>query len=339
MSRGRWCQAIEAAGGLKPDDWLWLNRPQPDFPADCALVLEPGCGSLTELTTRLKGRPMRLLSDPLTPRQRCRPYPCPIESQDWVLLVGEAAGPNQWEARALYGQRIALTREPSQAEALRLRLQELGAEVVLCPVLQFVEPDDAGPLQVALGELESYHWVLFTSPNGVRTFFQALFASGGDARRLGSARLAAIGPGTAQALQNQGLRADVIPARSLAEGLLEALLAFPMEGQRVLLPRAQEAREVLPEGLRARGAQVKVVPCYKTVMPQPPPHLHEVDRVVLMSSSAARHFRQLCSGDPECVCIGPITSATARELGFTRIVEAQQYDQEGVVAALLSRPS
>jgi len=338
VSRGRWCQAIEAAGGLKPDDWLWLSQPYPSFPPDCALILEPGCGPLEELAARLTARPLRLLSDPLTPRQRCRPYPCAVESDDWLLLVGEAAGPNQWEARPLYGQRIALTREPSQAGVLQARLQELGAEVVLCPVLHFVEPDDHGPLQTALSELESYDWVLFTSPNGVRTFFQALQASG-DARRLGSAQIAAIGPGTAQALRQQGLRADVIPARSLAEGMLEALLAFPMEGRRVLLPRAQEAREVLPEGLRARGAQVEVAPCYKTVMPHPPPQLQQVDRVVLMSSSAARHFRQLCSGDPECVCIGPITAATARELGFSRIVEALHYDQDGVVEALLSRPN
>ena len=275
----------------------------------------------------------------MTPRQRCRPYPCPVESGDWLLLVGEAAGPNLWEARALYGQRIALTREPSQALELQARLQELGAEVLLCPVLHFVEPDEPGRLQAALAEVESYDWLLFTSPNGVRTFFQALQAGGGDARRLGRAQIAAIGPGTALALQQQGLRANLIPERSLAEGLLEALLAFPMEGQRVLLPRAQQAREVLPEGLRARGARVDVVPCYKTVMPEPPPQLQEVDRVVLMSSSAARHFRQLCSGDPECVCIGPITAGTAREVGFSRIVEAQNYDLEGVIQALISRPS
>lgn len=338
MTRARWCEAIEAAGGLKPDDWLWLSQPHPNFPPDCALVLEPGCGTLEELAARLSHRPLRLLSDPLTPRQRCRPYPCALESEDWVLLVGEPSGPNLWEARPLYGQRIALTREPSQAADLQARLQELGAEVVLCPVLRFVEPDQPGRLQAALAELESYDWVLFTSPNGVRSFFQALRVSG-DARRLGRAQIAAIGPGTAQALQQQGVRADVIPDRSLAEGLLEALLAFPMEGRRVLLPRAQQAREVLPEGLRARGAQVEVVPCYKTVMPQPPPQLQEVDRVVLMSSSAAQHFRQLCSGDPECVCIGPITAASARELGFTRIVQAQKYDLEGVVEALVQNPT
>lgn len=333
MERWRWCQAIEAAGGLLPSNWLWLSQPPAVWPEDCALVLEPGCG----LPDGLAGRTVRLLSDPLTPRQRCRPYPCPVEGSNWVMLVGEAAGPNLWEDRPLYGQRIALTREPSQAEPLRLRLEELGAEVVLCPVLRFVEPDDPSILRAALAELESFDWVLFTSPNGVRTFFEALREEG-DARRLGRARLAVIGPGTGEALLRQGLRADVVPTQSVAEGLLEALQGEPMEGRRVLLPRAQEAREVLPEGLRARGAEVMVAPCYKTVMPEPPPELDSVHRVVLMSSSAARHFRAICAGDPECVCIGPITAATARELGFTRIVQAEQFDLDGVVAAL-SRPS
>ena len=337
MERWRWCQAIEAAGGLLPSNWLWLSQPPAVWPEDCALVLEPGCSLPDGLAERFAGRSVRLLSDPLTPRQRCRPYPCPVEGSNWVVLVGEAAGSNLWEDRPLYGQRIALTREPSQAEPLRLRLEELGAEVVLCPVLRFVEPDDGAPLRAALERLESFDWVLFTSPNGVRTFFEALREQG-DARRLGRARLAVIGPGTAEALLRQGLRADVVPAQSVAEGLLEALQGELMEGRRVLLPRAQEAREVLPEGLRARGAEVVVAPCYKTVMPEPPPGLEQVDRVVLMSSSAARHFRQLCDGDPECVCIGPITARTARELGFRRIVQASRFDQDGVVEALLSHP-
>ena len=334
MERWRWCQAIEAAGGFQSTDWVWLSQAPDEFPAQGALILEPGCGSPSELAARLAGRPLRLLTDPLTPRQRCRPFPCPVGSDDWLLLVGEPGGPNRWEARPLYGQRIALTREPSQAAPLQQRLDALGAEVFLCPLLRFLEPDDAAPLQAALQQLASFDWVLFTSPNGVRTFFEAL---PGDARRLGRARLAAIGPGTAQALERHGLQADLVPTRSVAEGLLEALESEPMEGRRVLLPRAQEARSVLPDGLRARGAEVVVVACYRTVMPEPPPQLAEVDRVVLMSSSSVRHFRQLCpDGDPECVCIGPVTAQTARELGFRHILQAERFDQEGVIEVLLS---
>ncbi len=336
MLRWQLCKAIEQAGGLLPANWMWLDSLPQECPAEMALVLGPGCGPLAELTTRLAGRPMRLLTHPLTSRQRCRNYPFELEVDglDWLLLVGHAAGPNTWEQRPLYGQRIALTREPSQAQPLALRLEELGAEVVLCPVLQFVAPQDPRPLQLALEKLESYQWVIFTSPNGVRTFFAAL-RKHGDARRLGGAQLAVIGPGTAQALQDCGLTPDVQPQQSVAEGLLEALASHPMEGRRVLLARAQEAREVLPEGLRLRGAEVDVVACYRTVMPQPPPQLDPVDRVVLMSASAARHFRQLTSSDPECVCIGPVTAETARQLGFGHIIQARQFNQEGVIEALL----
>jgi uroporphyrinogen III methyltransferase/synthase len=335
MERWQWCQAIEAAGGLQPASWLWLTEARSEYPHDCALVLEASCGPPEQLARQFAGRPLRLLSQPLTPRQRCLAFPCEVPEHNWVLLVGPASGPNRWEDRPLYGQRIALTREPSQAVRLQQRLQELGAEVILCPVLHFVEPDDPGPLQSALARLESYDWLLFTSPNGVRTFFEAL-AAHGDARRLGGAKIGVIGPGTASALEARGLRPDLIPVRSVAEGLLEALAEHPMEGQRVLIPRAQEAREILPEELRSRGAQVDVVPGYKTVMPEPPPQVAEIDRVILMSSSAARHFRQLCPTDPECICIGPITAQTARELGFTRILQARQFDEEGVVQALLT---
>lgn len=336
MERWRWCQAIELAGGLQPADWLWLDQARPNYPDDCALVLHSTCGHPDQLAARLRGRPLRLLSQPLTPRQRCQDYPCSLpEGSDWVLLVGLASGPNLWEARPLYGQRIALTREPSQAESLRLRLEELGAEVLLCPVLRFVEPDDPAPLAGALERLESFDWLLFTSPNGVRTFFEAL-SHHGDSRRLGRAKIGVIGPGTRAALQQRGLQADLVPTRSVAEGLLEALQDHPMQDRRVLIPRAQEAREVLPEELTRRGARVEVVPCYKTVMPEPPPRLAEVDRVVLMSSSAARHFRQLCAENPECVCIGPITAETARQQGFTRILQAEQYDEDGVVRTLLT---
>ena len=334
MERWQWCQAIEAAGGFRDSNWTWLSQAPLEFPADGALVLEPGCGTPSQLAARLPGRSLRVLTNPLTPQQRCRDFPCEVGGS-WVMLVGEAGGPNRWESRPLYGQRIALTREPSQAEPLRQRLHELGADVLLCPLLRFLEPDDPAPLRAALQGLEKFDWVLFTSPNGVRTFFEAL--APGDARRLGRARLAAIGPGTAQSLRQHGLQADLVPARSVAEGLLEALQVEPMEGRRVLLPRAQEARQVLPEGLRARGAEVVVVACYRTVMPEPPPQLAEVDRVVLMSSSSARHFRQLCpSGDPECVCIGPVTAQTARELGFSRVLQAEKFDQDGVIELLLA---
>lgn len=343
MERWKACKAIEEAGGLLPANWLWWDSPQPwEGPEDVALVLTPNCGSPQQLWPGLRHRPVRLLTGALTPRQRCREYQGePVPESDWLLLVGQAAGENRWEARPLYGLRVLLTRERSQAQPLAHQLEELGAEVALCPVLQFLPPDDPGPLQRALTELADYDWVLFTSPNGVERFFTALTERGWDGRKLSRAGLGCIGPGTRKALREHGLEADLVASESVAEGFLKALESTPMEGRRVLLPRAQEAREVLPEGLRRRGARVDVVACYKTVSPEPNFVPEELDWVILMSSSAARNFRQLCPDDVPCLCIGPVTGATAREVGFGRVVEAKRFDQQGVVEALLQagRPS
>lgn len=323
-SRWQWCRALEEAGGLLPANWLWLEEPGPS-----ATILGAA-------QARKHPQPGRLLTHPGSPRQRCYPYQGEFPGHDdWILLVGQAAGPNRWEQRPLYGRRLLLTRQKDQAEPLAERLRELGAEVVVCPLLEFVPPDDPQPLRKALGAVGNYDWLMFTSPNGVRGFWRALWESGGDARSLGRSRLAAIGPGTAATLQEYGLRADVVPARSLAEGLLEALESCPMEGQKVLLARAQEAREVLPDGLRERGAEVEVVAVYKTVAPQPPTELAAADLVILMSSSSVRHFRELSQADVPCLCIGPITAQTARESGFSRIEQARRFDLEGVIEAIL----
>lgn len=324
-------RAIQAAGGLLPGNWVWLNQPAPHPPGDLALVLAPAAARAFPPPA---AEPARLLTHPGTPRQRCTPWSGSLpEHDDWLLLVGSPAGPNLWEQRPLYGQRIAVTREPSQATDLTQQLQQLGAEVIACPVLRFVRPDTP-PRWDPPG---SYDWVIFTSSNGVRCFFDLLWGVGHDTRALSRAQLAAIGPGTAAALEARGLRADLVPGEFIAEGLLEAFASHRMDGARILLPRAQEARDTLPDGLRARGARVDVVPVYKTVLPEPPPHLQQADWVVLMSSSAARNFRQIApQADPRCLCIGPVTAATARSQGFTRITQAERHDLQGVVEALLA---
>lgn len=334
LERWRLCRAIEASGGLLPENWHWLDGPPFFTPhRDTAYILGPECGPLESLAAHFPGRPLRLLLEPATPRQSLQPYYGQHPQGPWLLLVGDAAGPNAWEQRPLYGMRLVLTREASQAEPLERVLSELGADVTVCPLLRFDPPDDEGPLRQAQEQLESYNWVVFTSPNGVRRFFDGL---AGDGRRFAGTRIACIGPGTAATLSEFGLHADVVPERSVAEGLLEALTEFDFSNARVLLPRAQEARAVLPEGLRARGAVVDVVPCYKTVLPQPPKQLVEADRVVVMSSSSVRHLRQLSEADLPLLCIGPITEATARELGFSDILQADQHHQDGVVQKLLS---
>ena len=342
IPRWRWCRALEEAGGLEPSLWTWVEHgddlPSGDPPG--ALLLAASCGSAPELARRYAGRQLRMLTFPGTPRQRCQLYGGEFSPghDQWMLLVGNPVGPNRWEQRPLYGQCLWLTRHPDQLQPLQARLEELGAEVVSFPVLEFLPPDDPEPLQQCLGQLEVYDWILFTSPNGVERFFRALWEAGGDPRRLSRSKIAVIGPGTARALQERGLRADLIPERSIAEGLLESFEAERVAGQRFLLARAQEAREILPEQLRARGARVEVVACYRTDLP-PSVSLpgSRPDWVVLMSASAARHFRQLYPQAelPPALCIGPVTAEEAAKLGYPRLEVAQRYNLDGIVDRLL----
>ena len=169
--------------------------------------------------------------------------------------VAELRSTLAWlERRPLYGEVVAVTRARSQASDLAGRLRELGAEVVETPAIRIE------PLPVELPA--SADLVCFTSPNGVRLYFKAL---AGDARSLAGTRVAAIGPGTAAVLREQGIEADIVPERFVAEGLLEALADEALEGKRVLVARAADARDVLPDGLRERGAEVDVIALYRTV--------------------------------------------------------------------------
>ncbi|MEA2468499.1 MAG: uroporphyrinogen methyltransferase / synthase, partial [Thermoleophilaceae bacterium] len=161
--------------------------------------------------------------------------------------------------------------------------------------------------------------------------------TGRDARALAGVTVAAIGPGTAAELRRGGIRADVVPPRSIAESLVEALADVPVEGRRVLVARAAEARDVLPAALEERGAHVDVVPLYDTVAEPVTEPIGEADYVTFTSSSTVRFFME-SARVPEgarVVSIGPVTSATARELGLTVHVEAEQHDIEGLVAAVL----
>ncbi|HEY0400274.1 MAG TPA: uroporphyrinogen-III C-methyltransferase, partial [Acidimicrobiia bacterium] len=192
----------------------------------------------------------------------------PIESPA-VMLVGAVATLDLpwYEARPLFGRRVIVTRAREQASGLVERLQELGAATVELPVIEIGEPDDGGAaLREAAARVGEYDWVVFTSANAVVRFFAALGAVGSDTRALGGRRVAAIGPGTADALAGAGVRADLVPERFVAESLLEA---FPPGPGRVLLPRAAVARDALPGGLAERGYTVDVVEAYRTVVGRP----------------------------------------------------------------------
>lgn len=237
--------------------------------------------------------------------------------------------------RPLAGLAVAVTRARAQASQLAGLLRGLGAQVVEAPAIRIE------PRPVAVPDLAGYDLLCLTSPNGVRLLFDRLAESGRDARALAGVRVAAIGPGTAAALAGHGVAADITPERFVAEGLLEALAEVPVA--RALLARAAEARDVLPEGLRARGAEVDVLALYETV-PEPlsDAQLEAVSRadyVTFTSSSTVRFFLDAAGdrvgGSTRLVSIGPVTSAALRERALEPHVEAGRHDIEGLVRALV----
>jgi uroporphyrinogen III methyltransferase/synthase len=236
----------------------------------------------------------------------------------------------------LAGVTVAVTRARAQASGLASRLRSLGAAVVETPAIRIV------PLAGPAPELDAYDLVCLTSPNGVRVLFDRLHQAGEDARAFAGATVAAIGPGTAAALAEYGVVADVVPETSTAEGLLQALAGQP--ARRVLVARAAEARDVLPDGLREQGAGVDVLPLYETVAealaPEQLEALGQADYVTFTSSSTVTRLLEAAGGvrpdHARLVSIGPVTSGTLREHGLEPDVEAEAHDIDGLVAALLA---
>lgn len=277
-----------------------------------------------------------------------------------VIVVGEVVNLRpvlSWfEKKPLFGRRVVVTRSRAQASKLSERLLELGAEPFEFPAIQVAPPEDGEPLRRAAAGVGTYDWVIFTSANGVETFFAALDEQGGDARALGCTKVAAIGSETAAALAARGIRADAVPGEFRAEGVL-ALFPERLDGVRILLARAAEAREVLPEELRRRGAEVDDVAAYRTVPGEGARRAGrlqemlaagEVDAVTFTSSSTVRNLLAMLGGESaegraEAVrllnrttlaSIGPVTTKTAREAGLNVQVEAAEYTIAGLVEAL-----
>jgi uroporphyrinogen III methyltransferase/synthase len=247
-----------------------------------------------------------------------------------------------FESRPLGGRTVAVTRARAQASGLAVRLRGLGAAVIEAPAIRIQEIEGPAP------DLAGYDLVCLTSPNGVRLLFERLHRAGLDARAFGATgggatatRIAAIGPGTAAVLREHGLIADVVPETFVAEALVEALADIPVS--RALIARAAEARDVLPEALRARGAEVDVLDLYETVAEPMSERsraaVAEADYVTFTSSSTVRFlFASLHGAVPErarLVSIGPVTSETLREHGREPDVEAARHDIDGLVAALV----
>jgi uroporphyrinogen III methyltransferase/synthase len=265
-----------------------------------------------------------------------------------VTVVGPVAALRErlawFERRPLFGRRVVVTRARAQAGGLAGRLSALGADAVEAPAIRIEPRPVEGELARAVDGIDAYALVCVTSPNGAALLFDALGAGGRDARALAGATVAAIGPGTAAELRRRGIRADVVPERSVAEALVEALEDVEVAGRRVLVARAAEARDVLPDALRERGARVDAVALYDTVAdPLAAGRADDVaraDYVTFTSSSTVRFLLGSLGGGlpdgPRLVSIGPVTSATMREHGLPVHVEAARHDVDGLVEALLA---
>jgi uroporphyrinogen III methyltransferase/synthase len=265
-----------------------------------------------------------------------------------ILIFGAVAGRREglaWlERRPLYGKRIVVTRARAQVSRLAGTLSSLGAEVIELPAIRIEPRLDTPEVAEAIAALSSYALVCLTSPNGVRLLFEAMVDHGLDARALANATVAAIGPGTAAALAERGVIADIVPERYVAESLAEALEKVDVTGRPVLIARASEARELLPRALADRGAEVDVVALYETVREDPDPAAveaaQEADYVTFTSSSTVRNLLEAI-GDrfprtARIVSIGPVTSETIRDAGLEVHVEAERHDPAGLVDALVA---
>jgi uroporphyrinogen III methyltransferase/synthase len=255
-----------------------------------------------------------------------------------ITLVGPVAELRErlaWlERRPLHGRTIAVTRARPQASALAARLRELGAGVVEAPAIR------TRPLEAELPDLAVYDLVCVTSPNGAAELFARLGAAGRDARALAGLLVAAIGPGTARALEEHGIVADIVPERAVAEGLVSGLAGVDVH--RALIVRAREGRDVLPDALRARGADVDVVALYETVAePLDEPTARAAaaaDYVTFTSASTVRYFLDAAGGldGPRIASIGPATSTALRDAGLEPHVEADPHTPDGLVEALVA---
>lgn len=268
-----------------------------------------------------------------------------------VIVVGSVVSLREslawYEKKPLFGRTFIVTRTREQASGLSHRLADAGAEVIEIPTIKVVPPESFDSLDGAISKMKDsrYEWVIFTSPNGVRRFFQRAFDKGFDARIFKTSSIAVIGPSTADALKEYGLAADLVPASFRAEGILEEMK--DVRGKSILIIRALEARDVLPDSLRENGNTVDIAVAYMTI---PPPESREllhralssgtVDMVTFTSSSTVKNFALLID-DPvvkkklRSASIGPVTSETARKCGFPVSIEAEEYTVNALADAII----
>ena len=271
-----------------------------------------------------------------------------------VIVVGDVVNLrehiNWFESRLLFGKRILVTRPEDQAADLIRALSELGAQCLLFPTIKIIPPARWKGLDEAIKGLSSYDWILFTSVNGVKYFFERLLVASKDVRHLKGIKIGVIGPRTTTALMDRGISPDMIPDRYWAEGIVEALEGYPIEGKRVLLPRPAIARDYIPKKLKSLGAIVDVVEAYQTVKPEySQDQLDElfnngrIDMITFTSPSTVTNFLALFKGTSiykelskaEVACIGQITAEKATEMGLKVTIVPDEYTVNALTRAIV----
>jgi uroporphyrinogen III methyltransferase/synthase len=314
---------------------------------------------------RAPSSPMAVIQSGTTPNQRTIVAPLSeivarVEKAGLqppaIVLIGEVIGLrdqlNWQENKPLFGKKILITRAKEQAAEFMELLAGYGAEPVEFPTIEIIPPASWKPLDRAIAKLGDYDWLLFTSVNGVDFFMKRLFEKGGDLRKLTKTKVVAIGPKTAEAVRKYGIVPDLIPKYFQAEAVLEGLAGVRMKGKRVLLPRAKEAREILPTELKKRGAKVDVVEAYRTVAPKGRREelksmleRKELAVITFTSSSTVKNFMALFKGRPvkkwlegvKIACIGPITADTANEFGLHVDIQPKEFTVEALAKEIADR--
>jgi uroporphyrinogen III methyltransferase/synthase len=270
-----------------------------------------------------------------------------------VIVVGHVVKLREllkwFENRPLMGRRIVVTRAREQASELVQRLSDLGAECLECPTIEVVPPDDFKPLDTAIQNLSTYEWLIFTSVNGASFFFDRLFAKNKDVRALRNVHTAVIGPATAKRLLDFGLQSDIVPETYRAESIIKAFAGKDLNGKKILIPRAKEARPILPLELTRMGAVVDEVTAYCTRAVPDNGNLllkrlkeKTIDLITFTSSSTVKNLHTLLPSedfknlmqDVTIACIGPITADTARNMGFDIHIIAESFTIPGLCEAI-----
>jgi len=271
-----------------------------------------------------------------------------------LIVVGEVVGLreqlNWFENKPLFGKRIVVTRSRAQASQLVAMLEALGADVLVFPTIKIIPPASYAPMDRAIEDIEKYHWIVFTSTNGVQAFFNRLFHLGHDVRALAGIRFCAIGPATGKQLRVYGIVADLQPAEFIGESIVESFQQEHIDGKNILLPRADIARANLRTGLESSGAIVDEVTAYQTIFETD--HSVEIydqvrrgdfDLITFTSSSTVKNFvaqieeKNLSTAlhNAQVACIGPITSRTAAQYGLRTDIQPQRYTIPDLVDAIV----